>query len=123
MASLGKTVTNVDDHVVVQVCDEETMEEIVSERFSTLKRVDPLGEDAKWFEVHTKKTVIDHKLDTAFGAFVYQYAKLRLLEAYYDYLDFYWERRDYQLMYIDTVSAVAWRNAKLYVRSDDVDGL
>ena len=39
------------------------------------------------------------------GIAVYQLAKLRMLEFYYDFLDKYVDRRDYEYCYMDTDSA------------------
>ena len=39
------------------------------------------------------------------GIAVYQLAKLRMLEFYYDFLDKYVDRRDYKYCYMDTDSA------------------
>ena len=39
------------------------------------------------------------------GCFVYQYAKLRMLEFYYDFMDVFVDRRDFQYCAMDTDSA------------------
>ena len=40
---------------------------------------------------------------------VYQSAKLRMLEFYYDFLDYYFDRRDFELLQMDTDSLYrAW---------------
>ena len=39
-----------------------------------------------------------------FGIAVYQLAKLRMLEFYYDFLDKYFSRQDFELCYMDTDS-------------------
>jgi hypothetical protein len=39
------------------------------------------------------------------GCFVYQYAKLRMLEFYYDFMDVFVDRRDFQYCAMDTASA------------------
>ena len=51
------------------------------------------------------KKVIKFDLPLHIGFFVYQYAKLRMLEFYYDFLDYYLDRRDYQYIEMDTDSA------------------
>ena len=38
------------------------------------------------------------------GIAVYQLAKLRMLEFYYDFLDKYFSRQDFELCYLDTNS-------------------
>jgi hypothetical protein len=39
------------------------------------------------------------------GCFVYQYSKLRMLEFYYDFMDVFVDRRDFQYCAMDTDSA------------------
>jgi len=52
----------------------------------------------------SKKTItLDLPLHIAF--FVYQYAKLRMLEFYYDFMDTFVNRRDFQYCCMDTDSA------------------
>ena len=38
------------------------------------------------------------------GIVVYQLAKLRMLQFYYEFLDFYFDRRDFELIQMDTDS-------------------
>jgi len=52
----------------------------------------------------SKKTItLDLPLHIA--CFVYQYAKLRMLEFYYDFMDTFVDRRDFQYCCMDTDSA------------------
>ena len=39
------------------------------------------------------------------GVFVYQFAKLRMLEFYFDFMDKYLDRSDFQYCKMDTASA------------------
>jgi hypothetical protein len=52
----------------------------------------------------SKKTI---RLDLSMqiGCFVYQYAKLRMLEFYYDFMDVFVDRSDFQYCSMDTDSA------------------
>ena len=52
------------------------------------------------FPAHDKGTPGD-----VVGFFVYQYAKLRMLQFYYDFLDKYLDRADFQMCEMDTDSA------------------
>ena len=72
---------------------------IRSKRFKTLEEID---ED--FFELEMSKKLI--KLDTPIllGFAILQYAKLRMLQFYYDCLDKYIDRRDFQLCEMDTDS-------------------
>ena len=56
------------------------------------------------FEINEYKRTV--KIDRPYqvGIAVYQLAKLRMLEFHYDFLDKYFDRRDYELMYMDTDS-------------------
>jgi hypothetical protein len=51
------------------------------------------------------KTTIHLDLPMHIGCFVYQYAKLRMLEFYYDFMDVFVDRRDFQYCAMDTASA------------------
>jgi hypothetical protein len=52
----------------------------------------------------SKKT-ITLDLPMQIGCFVYQYAKLRMLEFYYDFMDVFVDRSDFQYCSMDTDSA------------------
>ena len=47
---------------------------------------------------------VTHDIPKQLGFFVLQYAKLRMLEFYYDCLDYYMNRDDYELCQMDTDS-------------------
>ena len=51
------------------------------------------------------KKTIKLNLPIQVGFFVYQYAKLRMLQFYYDFLDKYLDRSDFQMCEMDTDSA------------------
>ena len=51
------------------------------------------------------KKAIQLDLPLQIGCFVYQYAKLRMLEFYYDFMDTFVDRRDFQYCSMDTDSA------------------
>jgi hypothetical protein len=57
------------------------------------------------YEFRFKKTQFKQNLPVQIGFAVYQLAKLRMLQFYYDFLDFYIDRSDFQLVQIDTDSA------------------
>ena len=52
----------------------------------------------------SKKT-ITLDLPLQIGRFVYQYAKLRMLQFYYDFIDVFVDHRDFQYCSMDTDSA------------------
>ena len=67
-----------------------------------------------------KKIKLD--LPLCVGYMVYQYAKLKMLEFYYDFLDIFIDRRHFQLIEMDTVSLPwmkSWnqRNGESFMKS------
>ena len=84
-SAYGKTVTNVDRHHDVKYCTEVgTSRPISNKRF---RQLDVVTDDA--YEVTSSKARVTYDLPHHIGFFVYQYAKLRMLEFYYDFVDRY----------------------------------
>ena len=82
-SAYGKTVTNVDRHRDVTYCTEVgTSSCIDNKRF---RQLDVVTEDA--YEITSNKARVTYDLPHHIGFFVYQYAKLRMLEFYYDFVD------------------------------------
>ena len=82
-SAYGKTVTNVDRHRNVKYCTEVgTSSHINNKRF---RQLDVVAEDA--YEVTSNKARVTYDLPHHIGFFVNQYAKLRMLEFYYDFVD------------------------------------
>ena len=82
-SAYGKTVTNVDRHRNVKYCTEVgTSSHINNKRF---RQLDVVAEDA--YEVTSSKACLTYDLPLHIGFFVYQYAKLRMLQFYYDFVD------------------------------------
>ena len=100
-SAYGKTVTNVDRHRDIKYCTEVgTSSHINYKRF---RQLDVVTEDA--YEVTSNKARVTYDLPLHIGFFVYQYAKLRMLQFYYDFIDRYVERSLYQYCEMDTDSA------------------
>ena len=79
----GKTVTNVDRHRNVTYSTEVGTSLLINnKRFCQL---DVVTEDA--YEVTSSKACLTYDLPLHIGFFVYQYAKLRMLQFYYDFVD------------------------------------
>ena len=75
-SAYGKTVTNVDRHREVKYCTEVgTSSHINNKRF---RQLDVVAEDA--YEVTSNKARVTYDLPHHIGFFVYQYAKLRMLQ-------------------------------------------
>ena len=53
-------------------------------------------------EMEKTKKKINLDLPIHIGVFILNYAKLQMLEFYYDFLDYYFSREDFQIMEIDT---------------------
>ena len=82
-SAYGKTVTNVDRHRNVTYSTEVGTSLLINnKRFCQL---DVVTEDA--YEVTSSKACLTYDLPLHIGFFVYQYAKLRMLEFYYDFVD------------------------------------
>ena len=99
-SSYGKTITNVLKHTEVTYCDEDTAQALVnSKRF---KKMDQVTEHV--YEVEQLKKVVKINLPYQIGFTVYQYAKLRMLEMYYDFMLKYVDRRNFEMVEMDTDS-------------------
>ena len=55
-----------------------------------------------YFQVTSKKRKIKYDLPLQIGFFVYQYAKLRMLQFYYDVVDRFIDRADFEVLEMDT---------------------
>ena len=109
----GKTVTNVDRHRDVKYCTEiDTSSLINNKRF---RQLDVVTDDA--YEIKMNKSVVKYTLPLHIGFFVYQYAKLRMLQFYYDFVDRYVERPLFQYCEMDTDSAY------IALAGESIDGL
>ena len=96
-----KTVTNIDRHRNVKYCTEVgTSACINNKRF---RQLDVVTDDV--YEITSNKACLTYDLPLHIGFFVYQYAKLRMLQFYYDFVARYVERPLYQYCEMDTDSA------------------
>ena len=90
-SSYGKTITNQMKHRNVEYCsDAEASRKVNTHLF---RKLDYITEDT--YEVESCKKTIKLNLPSQVGFFVYQYAKLRMLQFYYDFLDKYLDRTDF----------------------------
>jgi hypothetical protein len=62
-----------------------------------------LDENDQYYEVEAAKQRIKLDLPTQLGYFILQYAKLRMMQFYYDFLDRYLDRSDFEYLEMDTV--------------------
>ena len=63
------------------------------------------------YELESQKPHIKIRRPFQVGIAVYQLAKLRMLEFYFDFLDKYVDRNDLELIPMDTPTAITWRSA------------
>jgi hypothetical protein len=100
-SSYGKTVTNKEHHTEVLYCQEHQVSRHLVD--SSFRRCNQL--DEKTFELEMSKKTIRLDLPMKIGCFVYQYSKLRMLQFYYDFVNVFVDRRDFQYCAMDTDSA------------------
>ena len=82
-SAYGKTVTNVDRHRDIKYSTEVGTSALVNNK--RFRQLDVVAQDA--YEVTSSKARVTYDLPHHIGFFVYQYAKLRMLEFYYDFVD------------------------------------
>ena len=63
---------------------------------------EPIGENSYQIEMRKQKVVINRPYQC--GIAVYQLAKLKMLEFYHDFVDRFFDRRDFELIQMDTDS-------------------
>ena len=81
-----------------------TKDESVVDRASRSAYFSDLEEIGNAYELESRKPRISIKRPFQVGIAVYQLAKLRMLEFYYDFLDKYVDRKDFELIQMDTDS-------------------
>jgi hypothetical protein len=99
-SSYGKFITNFLKHETVKIVTEDNYNKNV-------RRNNYIGHQDlnQGFEFRFKKTSFKLSLPIHIGFQGYQLAKLRMLEFYYDFIDYYIDKRDYQYCMMDTDSA------------------
>ena len=80
-------------------CDEEEVDKHL--RSAWFQDLEEIG-DAYKIELRKDKIIIKNPFQV--GIVVYQLAKLRMLQFYYEFLDFYFDRQDFKLIQMDTDS-------------------
>ena len=81
-----------------------TKDEKVVDRALRSAYFSDLDEIGQAYELESRKPRITIRRPFQIGIAVYQLAKLRMLEFYYDFLDRYFDRKDFELIQIDTDS-------------------
>ena len=99
-SAYGKTITNKEGFVNTSYAGEKDItKKINNPRFKDLEEL-----HNNTYEVTTSYKKIAMDLPLQIGVAVYHLAKLRMLEFYYDFIDKYINREDYQLIEMDTDS-------------------
>ena len=112
-SSYGKTITNKERHRQVKFCNDDEASKLINSSF--FRQLDIIDDDT--YEVQSSKKNIKLDLPSQVGFFVYQYAKLRMLQFYYDFLDKFIERTDFEFCEMDTDSAY------IAISGDSLDSL
>ena len=100
-SAYGKTVTNQERHINVTLCTDTDASRYVNDKH--FRALHSIGDGT--YEVDMTKKSISMNLPIQIGFFVYQYAKLRMLEFYYDLLIKFIHTSDFQMCEMDTDSA------------------
>ena len=99
-SSYGKLITNKEKHHdIVYANESEIGIEIMDEHFFNLTEL-PDG----YYKVQKTEKKINLDLPIHHGVFILNYAKLQMLEFYYDFLDYYLHREDFEVLEMDTDS-------------------
>ena len=97
-SAYGKCATDLSKHKNFIFCNDQTASRgINSHRF---RQLDPITETVYQLTLNKKSITFGLPLQIAF--MFYQYAKLRMLQFYYDFLDYYIERPLFQYSEMDT---------------------
>ena len=110
----GKTVTDIDRHRDVKYCMEVGTSALINNK--RFRQLDVVTEDA--YEIELNKQVLRYTLSLHIGFVVYQYAKLRMIQFYYDFIDRYIERPLFQ--YCTDSACIRRTSASLSVIKCDI---
>ena len=99
-SSYGKLITNKEKHHdTVYVNESEVGTEIMDKNFYNLTEL-----PNSYYEVEKTKKKINLDLPIHLGVFISNYAKIRMLEFYPDFLDYYLHHEDFEIFEMDTDS-------------------
>ena len=118
-SAYGKTLENKSKHTQVFYVDDKGYERYLSDPL--FKKSTPLNEEETLHEVEMSPNKIIWDLPMQIGFFVYQYAKLRMLEFYYDFLLRFVDKANFELAEMDTDSlymGLAGDNLEAVIKPD-----
>lgn len=84
----------------------QIVEYIRGEENAQFKKLTTLIEDEELFEIERSKKKLNLNLSIQIGYFILQYAKLNMLHFYYDFMDRYVNRADFEHCEMDTDLAI-----------------
>ena len=90
-----------DRHHDVNYCTEKAASLMANDR--RFRQLDIVVDDA--YEIEMSKKTVTYALPVHVGLFVLQYAKMRIFQFYYDFINIYVERPLFQYCLMDTDSA------------------
>jgi hypothetical protein len=99
-SAYGKCLTNFEKHETVKIVSETAYNENI--RRNNYKSHEYLIEG---YEFHLRKSSLKQCSPIQIGFAVNQLAKLRMLQFYYDFIDYYIDRRDFEYCEMETDSA------------------
>ena len=100
-SAYGKCVTDKTKHRDVKYVDERKASQLINDKcFRAAAEI-----EEGLYEVEMSKKIIKLNLPQHIGFFVYQYAKLRMLSFYFDFIDVFVDRSDFEYCQMDTDSA------------------
>ena len=98
--SYGYQIKDWSRHTVTKYLnEEETHAALNSKLFERLDRM-----NNSWYEIELGKAQIEHKEPIIVGFFILQYAKLRMLELYYDFITRFCDVNKFEVLEMDTDS-------------------
>jgi G:T-mismatch repair DNA endonuclease (very short patch repair protein) len=104
-SAYGKTLTDKEKQLNIYFTNEDQVSELINEnRFKSLNVIEA-EEIPDLYEVAMKKKQHIMDLPVHIGFFVYSYAKMRMLQFYYDLVDKFVDRSKYEYCQMDTDSA------------------
>lgn len=100
-SSYGKTITNREKHTKVKLGDAESASKLIN--YPRFRDLNYIGK--AYFEAELAKKSVNIDLPLQIGLFVYQYAKINMLQFYFDCLCKYFDKRNWRYVEMDTDSA------------------
>lgn len=103
-ASYGSTIMDKEKFQSVKYVQGEG-EAMMEANLPQFKKLTPLLEEEEYYEIEKAKKCLKMNLPIQIGYFILQYAKLRMLQFYYDFMDKFVNRDDFEYCEMDTDSA------------------